>query len=380
MKTQRSDVVVIGGGIMGASTTFFLRQRSLSVTLLERDRVGQKASGSSFGNLRRQGRPISQLPLANRANALWASLPDLLGEEIEVMFSGHIRVGYNDRPELIENFTDYARQARDVGLDLEVLQGNELKERFPFFGPEVLVASYSAADGHSNPRQVAPAFARVAAANGAHVLEHTPVRQVAKHGEDFIVETEDGGRFQSRAVVLAAGAWSNALAESFGEPVGIVSRGPTMLVTEPVSYAIRPCLGVVTPVEEESIYLRQIPRGNVIVGGSKRGSASAKTGRAIVDPRNTLSQLRQVPRLVPALRNLNVIRVWSGVEAYTSDGLPVIGRSARVDGLYYACGFSGAGHQLGPGVGDVIAELIDTGNTSTPIEEFEIGRFSEKRA
>lgn len=82
---------------------------------------------------------------------------------------------------------------------------------------------------------------------------------------------------------------------------------------------------------------------------------------------------------MPAFRSLNVIRVWSGVEAYTPDGLPVIGQSARINGLYYACGFSGAGHQLGPGVGDVIAELIDTRTTITPIEEFGVGRFDEKQ-
>ena len=153
-----------------------------------------------------------------------------------------------------------------------------------------------------------------------------------------------------------------------------------MLVTEPAPYVIQPCLGVVTPVEEESLYLRQIPRGNVIVGGSTRSSASAETSRAIVDPRNTLSQLRQLHRLVPALGQLNVIRVWSGVEGYTPDGLPVIGPSSTVNGLYYACGFSGGGHQLGPGVGDVLAELIDTGSSTTPIGDFEIGRFQEAPA
>ena len=150
-----------------------------------------------------------------------------------------------------------------------------------------------------------------------------------------------------------------------------------MLVTEPAPYVLRPCLGVVTPVEEESLYLRQIPRGNVIVGGSTRGVASTETCRAVVDPRNTLSQLRQLHRLVPALCELNVIRVWSGVEGYTRDGLPVIGKSNSVDGLYYACGFSGGGHQLGPGVGDVLAELIDTGSTTTPIDDFGVGRFTQ---
>lgn len=376
MKTQYSDVIVIGGGIMGACTTLFLRQRGIAVTLLERDRIGQKASGSSFGNLRRQGRPISQLPLANRSSALWAQLSEALGAELEVEFSGHVRVGYNDRPDLVENFTDYARQAGENGLNLEVFSGKELHERFPFFGPEVLVGSYSPLDGHSNPRVVASACARAAGENGAHIHENTTVSSAQKVGEEFVVATDSGLRFAAPSLVIAAGAWSNSLAEAFGEKIGIVSRGPTMLVTEPAPYFIRPSLGVVTPVEEESIYLRQISRGNVIVGGSTRGLASTQTGRAIVDPKNTLSQLRQLRRLVPALRQLNVIRVWSGVEGYTPDDMPVIGRSEREAGLYYACGFSGGGHQLGPGVGDVIAELIDTGETDIPIEDFRIGRFN----
>ncbi len=376
MKTQSSDVIVIGGGIMGACTTLFLRQRGISVTLLERDRIGQKASGSSFGNLRRQGRPISQLPLANRSSALWAQLSESLGAEIEVELSGHVRVGYSDRPELVEDFTHYASQAAETGLNLEVFTGKELHERFPFFGPEVLVGSYSPNDGHSNPRVVASACARAASANGAHVHENMAVTSANKVGEDFVVVTDAGLGFTAPSLVIAAGAWSNSLAEAFGEKIGIVSRGPTMLVTEPAPYFIHPCLGVVTPVEEESIYLRQIARGNVIVGGSTRSPASTSTGRAIVDPKNTLSQLRQLRRLVPALAQLNVIRVWSGVEGYTPDGMPVIGRSEREAGLYYACGFSGGGHQLGPGVGEVIAELIDTGETDTPIEDFGIRRFN----
>jgi sarcosine oxidase subunit beta len=350
----------------------------MSVVLLERDKIGQKASGSSFGNLRRQGRPISQLPLANRASAVWKTLPALLGEQIEVMLSGHLRVGYNNRPELIDEFSDYARQARCTGLELEVLHGKELHDRFPFLGAEILVGSYSAEDGHSNPRQVAPAFARAAKSNGAHIAENTRVVEASKQGAEFFVEADNGDRYLAPSLVVAAGAWSSEFAAAFGEPVTIVGRGPTMLVTEPAPYVIRPSVGVVTPVEKESVYFRQIPRGNIIVGGSTRGSANVETCRANVNPKYTLSQLRQLHRLVPVLGQLNVIRVWTGVEGYTADNLPVIGPSSRVDGLFYAFGFSGGGHQLGPGVGDVLAEVIDTGITSTPIGEFGIGRFQNQ--
>jgi sarcosine oxidase, subunit beta len=97
-----------------------------------------------------------------------------------------------------------------------------------------------------------------------------------------------------------------------------------------------------------------------------------------VHPRNTLHQLTQLQRIVPALNRLGIIRVWSGIEGYLPDERPVMGPSARVPGLYYAFGFSGGGFQLGPGVGDVMAELIHTGATVTPIRQYHIGRFASR--
>ncbi|MCY1540867.1 sarcosine oxidase, beta subunit family [compost metagenome] len=81
---------------------------------------------------------------------------------------------------------------------------------------------------------------------------------------------------------------------------------------------------------------------------------------------------------MPAFSHLSIIRVWSGIEGYMQDSRPVMGPSARVPGLYYAFGFSGEGFQLGPGVGDVMAELIHTGTTTTPIECYHIGRFAQQ--
>src|SRR5437867_7294642 len=90
-----ADVIIVGGGIMGASAAFFLRQRGRSVILLERGLVGQQASGVNFGNVRRQGRPLFQLPLANRARDIWGRLPALLGEDCEFVPAGHMRVFYS---------------------------------------------------------------------------------------------------------------------------------------------------------------------------------------------------------------------------------------------------------------------------------------------
>jgi sarcosine oxidase subunit beta len=99
-----------------------------------------------------------------------------------------------------------------------------------------------------------------------------------------------------------------------------------------------------------------------------------------VKPENTLSQLRQIRRLAPALQRLHIIRVWSGVEGYSPDYQPAMGPSERVSGLYHAFGFSGSGFQVGPGVGETMAELIVTGSTGIPLEPYRISRFTPKKA
>lgn len=342
-----SDVIIVGGGLMGSSTALFLRGHGLSVTLLETDLIGRQASGTNFGNVRRQGRPIHQLPLANRAIDIWRRSRKLLGADVEYLQSGHIRVCYRERPELVGSMEDYANKARSEGLDLELLSGNALRDKFPFFGADVLAGSYSATDGHANPRLATPAFARAAERLGAVIHEHTKIVDAQKIGEDFVVSAADGRTFRAPILLVTAGAWGNALSSQFGEPVPIVPRGPNMSVTEPVPYAILPAVGVMTPVEEETVYFRQVARGNIVLGGSTRGPSFPDQYRAYVEPQNTVSQLKQIRRLAPALGKLNIIRVWSGIEGYLPDSQPVMGPSATTSGLYYAFGFSGRASRSG---------------------------------
>jgi len=378
MNGAAADVMVIGGGIMGAATAFFLRQRGRSVILIERGLVGQQASGVNFGNVRRQGRFLPQLPLANRSREIWGRLPELLGEEVEFRATGHIRIAYEQ--DRVGGLEDYAARARDYGLELEMVSGNALRARFPFLGPEIIACSFSPVDGHANPRLVAPAFGRAAARAGAQVFENTGIEGLSRQGDDFEAVASDGRRFRAPVALVTAGAWAPLLSEQFGEPVPLVARGPQMAVTEPVPYAIGPVIGVMSQKDEEVVYLRQVERGNIVFGGGNRGPAFPDVRRAYAVPQNLVAQIRQVRRLVPALGAVRVIRSWSGIESYLPDDIPIMGPSARTPGLYYAFGFCGHGFQLGPGVGDVMAELIDRGATTTPIEPFGIGRFAATAA
>lgn len=375
MANDCSDVIIVGGGIVGTSAAFFLVESGCSVTLLERHRCGQFASGTNFGNLRRQGRPISQLPLANRAHKYWLQLESLLDESLEFDRSGHLRVCYSNRAETESEFMNYAAKANEHGLDLQVLTGRKLKGQFPFLGDEVVAGSYSPMDGQANPRLVSPAFARAADRGGAMIREQSDVTAIHFDSAEFTAECSGGATFKGRKLLVAAGAWGHRLSRQAGEPVSLASYGPTLSVTEPLPLFMRPSIGVFSPDADESVYCRQISRGNVIIGGGKRNAACVDTARSQVAPDNVIGQWRQIRRLVPRLSTAQVIRSWAGVEGYTPDRLPVIGESRQVAGLYYGFGFSGEGFQLGPGVGNVLAELIAHGRSDVPLKNFDIGRF-----
>jgi sarcosine oxidase subunit beta len=378
MKRFQADIVIVGGGFMGAAAAFFLRKRGRSVILLEQGLVGQQASGVNFGNVRRQGRFLPQLPLANRSREIWGRLKELIGEDAEFLPTGHIRVCYD--PNQIGVIESYAEKARDHGLDLEILSANAVRSRFPFIGPEAIAGSYSPHDGHANPRLAAPAFGRAARRAGAQLFENTEIVSIGKTGDDFEAVSSDGRTFRAPAALITAGAWGGLLSRQFEEPVPIAAHGPQMAVTEPLPYRITPVVGVATKIPEEVVYLRQVERGNVVFGGGIRGPAFPDIRRAYALPERLLAQARQIRRLVPALANARIIRSWSGIESYLPDDIPIMGPSVRVSGLYYAFGFCGHGFQLGPGVGEVMAELIDRGTTTTPIAPFHIDRFAAQAA
>jgi sarcosine oxidase subunit beta len=378
MSEKKADVIIVGGGIMGASAAFFLRKRGMSVILLERGLIGQQASGVNFGNVRRMGRPVVQLPLSNRSRAIWLRFKELFGEDAELLLNGHLRLGLTPAHE--ERMAKYAHDARDFGLDMQMMSEKMLRERFPYLGPEMNSGCYAPHDGHANPRLAAPIIGRAALREGAQVFENTDIMSVEKEGAEFRVTAADGRIFRAPTALITAGAWGNRISTSFGEPVPMIVKGPQMAVTEPVPYALGPTIGALTDVPEHLVYLRQVARGNIVIGGAGHELIDLDNPRAYVNPRRTLTKLAQAPRLIPALKHLNIIRVWSGIEGYMQDNEPAMGPSARVPGLYYAFGFSGEGFQLGPGVGEVMAELIHTGATSTPIDHYHIGRFTKLAA
>src|SRR5690606_9640960 len=267
-KRLQADALIIGGGIVGGSAALFMRQAGLSVILLDKGFCGAQASGVNYGGVRRQGRAPEQLPLAQRSHELWARLPELIGIDGEYVRSGHLKLARTEAH--FASLEAYAAKVRPLGLDVELIGGNAIRERFPWLPGDVAGASLCAEDGHANPRLVAPAFARAALAAGATVLENTPVIEARETGDGFAIlaggnPTGDTIEIRSRLLFNCAGAWSDQFAASFGEPVPLTRIYPTMVVTEPMSLRLPMSLGE----EGGGFYGRQVTRGNYVMGGGR---------------------------------------------------------------------------------------------------------------
>lgn len=363
-----TDVAIVGGGIVGASAALALRRMGRQVVLLERDLCGSRSSGVNFGGVRRQGRPVEQLPLAHRAHRIWGELATLLGTDGEYVRSGHFKIARSEAD--LAALERYRELSRDFDLGLEMITGAALRARAGWLGEKALGGSFCPEDGQANPRLVSPAFARAAGRAGAEILERTPLDEAVHDGQRFVLHSHAAG-LEVRAPVLlnCAGAWAGPLAEQFGDAVPLRSGHPAMAVTEPLPVFMDWSLGV----EGGGIYCRQVARGNVVMGGGagyELDADRARVERGAID-----GWCRQAIELLPALRHAHILRTWSGTEGYLPDRQPVLGPSLAMPGLFHGFGFAGAGFQIGPAAGEVLAELACKGHTSTPIDAFAADRF-----
>ena len=364
----RVDVVVIGGGIAGCAAAVALRGAGLTVVVFEKDLCGAGASGVNFGGVRQQGRDLAELPLARRARPLWDRLAERLGEDVEFQATGHLKLARSEDD--MAQLERYAGAAAELGLALELLGAKAIRSRAPWLGPEVIGASLCAEDGQANPRLVGPAFARLARRVGADVREHAPAIESARSGDGFTTRT-DGIEVRSRFLVNTAGVAAGRVAQWFGEDVPLRPLVPNMLVTEPLPFFIDRSIGVCGG----GVYLRQIARGNAILGGGAGwGDATSDRSRPLTAV--SLAAMTKALAIVPALAGAHVIRTWTGIDGQMPDHIPVIGFSATTPNLVHAFGFSGHGFQLGPVVGEIIAELITQGRSTSPLAPFAIDRFA----
>ncbi|MEA2813938.1 MAG: hypothetical protein QOI93_1635, partial [Rhodospirillaceae bacterium] len=225
-------------------------------------------------------------------------------------------------------------------------------------------------DGAADPFRTTQAFRKRAIEKGAEVLEGVTVTGLARAGSVWRVETSVGP-IEAPKVVNAAGAWADRIAAALGEPVPLEVIAPMLMVTSRLPAFIEP----VVILRGRKLSFKQLDNGTVVIGGGHLAVPYRDENRTVIDWTKLATSARTVWELFPAMRAATIVRAWAGIEARMPDDIPVVGPSLTSEGVFHQFGFSAHGFQLGPGTGAMMAELVATGATNTPIDGLGIGRF-----
>ena len=372
MNARSFDVVIIGGGIHGCSTALHCALRGMKVALIEKDHAGRHASGVNAGGVRQLLRDVEEIPLSLASMAIWLRIGELLDDDCGFVNDGQVLVAENDE-ELA------ACRARVDDLNLrgftheELIDARELRELVPAVAETCPGGVVSRRDGAAIPERATQAFKRAAARHGATIRENERVLSIARENGLWRATTAQGV-YAAPILVNAAGAWGGALAASVGDVFPVETIAPMLMITAPMPAFIKP----VVILRGRKLSFKQFGNGTVLIGGGHRGRAFPQENRTALDWRKLAVSARTVWELFPIMRSATIVRAWAGIEARMADDLPVVGASPRHEGLYHQFGFSAHGFQLGPGTGAVMAELIATGATNTPIEGLSPARFAQK--
>lgn len=364
-----ADAIIIGGGIHGCSTALHLALRGLRPVLIEKDYAGRHASGVNAGGVRQLARHVAEIPLSQRSMDLWEHIGDLVDDDCGFECHGQVLVAENETElqvmrERVDDLT-----LRGFTHE-ELIDGPELRRLVPAVAETCPGGVVSRRDGAADPARTTQAFRRKAEALGTRVFEGLVVTHVARDGRDFVV-TAGERVFRAPILVNAAGAWSGKFAAMLGEPAPVEAIAPMLMITSRVPAFIRP----VVILRGRKLSFKQFPNGTVMIGGGYLGRAYPEENATVLDWDKLRQNARTVWDLFPVMRDATIIRAWAGIESRMPDDIPVVGPSARHAGLFHQFGFSAHGFQLGPGTGAMMAELIVTGQTNTPIDGLGIGRF-----
>lgn len=363
------EVIVVGGGVIGSSIAYHLARAGARTILLEQRTIAAAASGASAGGTRQQGRDPRELALSLRACTRWATLEEELAADVQYRRMGHLTV--IEREEDRAGLAAAIARQRAAGLNIALVEGSDLREIAPALAPHILAGSYTPDDGHANPGLTAQAFAAAAVRAGAEVREGITVQSLTASGGRVVGVLTDDEPLSADVTILAAGAWSKALAATVGVNLPITPMGLQMILTA----AVAPCLNPVVSCVGRRLSFKQLPAGNFLIGGGWPGDWSLDTARGVTRAASIWGSALTAAAIIPLAGTVGLEDAWVGIEARSADEVPILGPVPEVAGLVIATGFSGHGFQLSPAIGQVIAELIVEGTPSIPLAELAIDRF-----
>jgi glycine/D-amino acid oxidase-like deaminating enzyme len=415
-----ADAVVIGGGIVGACTAWFLAKAGLKVALIEKGRIGGEQSSRNWGWCRQQNRDAAMLPMATASLRLWEEMTAELDRDLGFQRCGLLYLSDDDQ-EMAE-WAAWSTLGRDAGVTSHVLSAEEATRRGGVTGKPWRGGIHAPSDGIADPSRAAPRIAGGVIARGGSVHQFCAARGLEQAAGRVTGVITERGTIRTNRVVLAGGAWASSFCHQLGITMPQATVRATALAVMPGAADVPPALhsknasitrrgdGGFTIAISQLARLDPTPqnlrfaaqflpmfraRREFLKPGDLRAFLSGQESRRkwaldkptvmerirVLDPTPSpaLVQhiLQEAHRLVPELARMPLQTAWSGYVDCTPDGLPVIDDTIGPEGFVLAAGFSGQGFGTGPGAGRLIADLVCGTEPEIPYKQLALSRLSK---
>jgi glycine/D-amino acid oxidase-like deaminating enzyme len=372
-----TDVLIIGGGIVGTALAYDLARAGVDVVLAERAELNREASGTNAGSMHLQiaihqltafetgavqERLLSEVRLHAEAARLWHGLEEELDGPLDMHVTGGLMVAESD--DQLRLLHDKHAIEQRAGLETHVLEGDELRRAAPFLAEDLPGATFCPLEGHANPLIAVPLFALRAAQHGAVLRTGADVTRIEPDrgtgGGPFRVRTS-AGTIRARRIVNAAGAWAQEAAQLVGLRLPLRREGLHVNVTEPRARVLEPLVQHIG----RRLTLKQAGNGTFIIGGGWPARPAIAPQRYSTMWESAAGNAAVAVRVMPGLADVRLVRTWSGVMAFTDDLSPVVGESTRVPG-YFTC-IATTGFTLGPLMARMLAEHMTSAPGRLPL-------------
>lgn len=370
-----ADVIIIGSGVIGNATAYYLAKKGCSVIVLEKsDNIGDGGSSRNGGGVRQSGRDKRELPLAMYGvKNLWPTLSEELGMNVEYYQEGNLRLGKTEAH--LKILTNLTNKAKESGLEVNMISGEEARKICPYLSEEVIGASWCPTDGHANPMLTTLAYYSKARQLGVRFItgeEVTEIQKVKGNAKRVITKNNI---YEADNIILAAGYESRKIAAAIGIDVPLNHVLLEVLVTEAQPSMFYQMLGTA----EADFYGHQSTHGSFIFGGTSGYEAYNKdNGIQATSSISASCTCRGILKYFPVLQDAKIVRTWAGWIDDCADHVPVISAVEEVPGLILACGFSGHGFGISPTVGMLLSEMVVEGKPSIDLSDFRYDRFKAK--
>jgi glycine/D-amino acid oxidase-like deaminating enzyme len=415
-----ADIVIIGGGIIGVSTAYFLAKSGHNVVVCEKGRIACEQSSRNWGWIRKQRRHESEMPIMIRSIEIWKELNEQMSDAIGFHQGGVLCLGRTEKQ--MAYFEECLKHDQIFGIDTCIVKPSQIEDIVDTLPDGFLGGLYTASDGRAEPHTAVPAIARLAEKHGAKVLTGCAVRGIEKASGKVSSVVTERGTIKTDVAVCAGGAWSSLFCHSLGVSLPqllvrntVARTEPTKLITsgnirtssvalrrrQDGGYTVKHGLEIDHILSKDSFrYFKNFfpalcrqaheihvsPPSALLqdLDKSKRWSLDSQSPferTRVLNPKPSKKFIDKMHKGLsqdfPALKDVKIEESWAGMIDATPDILPVMSSCDGVSGLFIATGFSGHGFGLGPGAGEIIAKLVTNDNTGVDMKPFRLSRFSD---